>query len=352
MYTLLFFQFLLTLFISGGLFFKENKLKNKTISIYFLLFAFEILYFIYGTTKIALSYPQFVGRFYFSLGLLYGPILFFHFKAVIDSKFHFKIIDLIHFIPLLAVNIFMIDILLLSNIDRVAYFNNADNFYNCIMNLNYTRALHQIVYGIIFIIIFLKKNNNLGVDKKLYLSGMTIIYFVTTIVISLFTLFANSWHDFKWYYILCNTFIFLIVYVLYKDPKFFKNIKKKYASSSLTNSEMKSIKQNIEKLFLEKSIFLNNDFNINSLASELNTKSNYISRTFTELLKENFNDYVNKHRIKHAKKLLKNSDYNHLKIEAIAQESGFNNKVTFYKAFSKFENTTPSIYRKAKKNKK
>ena len=39
--------------------------------------------------------------------------------------------------------------------------------------------------------------------------------------------------------------------------------------------------------------------------------------------------------------------YTQYKIEAIALESGFNNKVTFYKAFTKFTNTTPSAFRKA-----
>ncbi len=40
--------------------------------------------------------------------------------------------------------------------------------------------------------------------------------------------------------------------------------------------------------------------------------------------------------------------YSNYKIEAIALESGFNNKVTFYKAFSKFTNQTPSAFRKQK----
>ena len=83
---LLFVQAIFTLFISGGLFFKENKLKNKALAVYFLLFSYEILNFIYGTTIIFTFYPEFHGRFYFSIGVLYGPLLWFHFKSITDNK--------------------------------------------------------------------------------------------------------------------------------------------------------------------------------------------------------------------------------------------------------------------------
>lgn len=348
MESVLFFQFLVTLFISGGLFFKEHSLKNKTIAIYFFLFSIEILYFLYALSGIYKIYPQFHGRFYFSLGLLYGPLLFFHFKTITNNKKQFFLKDLLHFIPLIVLNISMLDIILMSDVERLNYFDNQENFYSRIMNLNYARAIHQIFYGIIFISFFIKNKAKLDINKKFYLGGISIIYFVTTIAITLLTLFASGWKDFAWYYLLCNTFIFLIGYVLYTDPKIFKKIKKKYEHSNLSTSEMMRLKLDIEKLFLDKKPYLNNSFNVDVLANELNTKPNYISQTFTETFKENFNDFVNRNRIKYAKTLLKDENYKHLKIEAIAQESGFNNKVTFYKAFSKFENTTPSVYRKNK----
>lgn len=344
---ILFFQFVITLFISGGLFFKESSLKNKTLAIYFLLFSFEILYFLYGTNGFYKIYPQIHGRFYFSLGLLYGPLLFFHFKYVLNKKANFTLKDSLHLVPLVILNLFMLDILLMSDIDRVAYFNSPNNFYGFVMNLNYTRAIHQIIYGLLLIGIFVKTRDKIDVHTKFYLGSLTLIYFATTVVITLFTLFANGWRDFKWYYLLCNTFIFLIGYILYTNPKFFKDLKRKYSNSKLSESDLNSLKQKIELFFQKEKPELDSTFNVEILAKSIQSNTNYVSQTFSKTIKESFKDYVNRKRIDYSKLLLKNEKYNHLKIEAIAKEAGFNNKVTFYKAFSKFENTTPSIYRKS-----
>lgn len=114
---------------------------------------------------------------------------------------------------------------------------------------------------------------------------------------------------------------------------------------------MVQIQKKITNLFIYDSIFLKNDLTIRYLAEELNVKPYQISQTFSEFIQESFNDYVNKHRVTYSQKLLKDTAYNIYKIEAIATESGFNNKVTFYKAFTKHTATTPSKYRNLNKRK-
>lgn len=346
MHLFIFFQALITLFIAGGLFFKEQLLKNRTIGIYFALFALEIFYFLYGTSEISKLYPQFIGRFYFSLGLIYGPLLWFHFNSVINNKAKFTLKDLWHIIPLILLNLYMLDIIFMEYEDRFDYFNNEENFYNRILYLNYARALHQVTYGFLLYKLYKKYKSKVSINEAFYLGGMSIIYFITTIVITSLVLFANSWKDFAWYYVISNILILVIVYILYKDPKFFKAFKEKYKNSTLKNSEMLVIKNELEKLFLEEHIYLNNNLSIEDLSNKLNVKTHYISQTFTSILEENFNDYVNKFRVEYSKKLLLDPAYKNYKIEAIAKYSGFNNKVTFYKAFSKFTNSTPSQFRK------
>ena len=339
-------QALFTLFIAGGLFFKYNTVKNKSIGVFSVLFSLEIFYFLYGTSKIAGSYPELYGRYYFSAGLMYGPIFYIHFKSFIQNEYKFKLIDFWHFFPLLIFNIYVFDLSIMSNTERIEYYNNIENFYNHILPLNYFRAIHQIIYGIILSRFFLINKNKLSVNSKFYLGGLSFIYIIITIVISLLILFANSWRDFSLYYLISTSVVFLIAFLLYKDPKFFKALKLKYEYSQLTNSEMVLLKDKIELLFKTETVYLNSNLTIGDLARQLNTKSHHLSQTFTKEIQENFNDFVNKYRIEYSKTLLKSSKHKNLKIEAIAEESGFNNKVTFYKAFSKFEGTTPSKYRK------
>ena len=61
-------------------------------------------------------------------------------------------------------------------------------------------------------------------------------------------------------------------------------------------------------------------------------------------LHKNFTDYINEYRIEEAKQLIQdNSLYT---IEAIGNQSGFNSKSAFYKAFKKITNTTPAKFKK------
>jgi len=60
----------------------------------------------------------------------------------------------------------------------------------------------------------------------------------------------------------------------------------------------------------------------------------------------NFPDYINKYRVKEAKKLLGDNNFSAYTIVAIGLECGFNSKSTFYYAFKKFTGLTPTAYRK------
>lgn len=112
---------------------------------------------------------------------------------------------------------------------------------------------------------------------------------------------------------------------------------------------MVDIDKKIKTTMHEQQLFLNNDLSIDSLANTIEEKPYHVSKTFSAYIHEGFSDYVNKQRIEEAKKMLKDPTYKKYKIEAIAFECGFNNKVSFYKAFAKFTNVTPAKFRKSKK---
>ena len=59
-----------------------------------------------------------------------------------------------------------------------------------------------------------------------------------------------------------------------------------------------------------------------------------------------FHELINKYRIEEAKKILHNDEQKNLNIIDIAYEVGYNNKVTFNKAFKKDTQLTPSQYQR------
>ena len=59
----------------------------------------------------------------------------------------------------------------------------------------------------------------------------------------------------------------------------------------------------------------------------------------------NFTDFVNHYRIQEAKNALVDAKYSNYTIESIGYACGFNSKATFYRAFLKFTNRSPTQYR-------
>jgi len=60
-------------------------------------------------------------------------------------------------------------------------------------------------------------------------------------------------------------------------------------------------------------------------------------------LHQSFNDFVNSYRIEHAKTLLQGDTA--MKMEDLAERSGFNSLSTFYTAFKKQTQLTPAKYK-------
>ena len=71
-----------------------------------------------------------------------------------------------------------------------------------------------------------------------------------------------------------------------------------------------------------------------------------LSKTINDESGFSFSDYINSLRVEKAKQLLASEDFKEYTILSIGLECGFNSKSTFYLAFKKFTNTTPTDFRK------
>ncbi|AVI51752.1 AraC family transcriptional regulator [Pukyongia salina] len=340
----IFLEALIAMFLAGGLFFKEANLKSRTISLLMAMFGVHMLIFVYGSSELTNLYPVFKSWFYYEIGFLFGPVLFIHLQAFLSGKDKLKWHDLLHLLPIVAYWLFYGDVLFIPSEERVAYVQA--NFLTRTMTWNYTLAIQMCVYGLANLVLVVKSRHSIEKRKFIYAAVLVIFYLIATTVITWLTWFADGWRDFAIYYLLISLLMFAVGYIIYFDPQFYKAFRKKYFSSSLDESKMNTISEKIEKAFNQDRIFLKNNLSIRMLGRELDEKPYHVSQTFSEKIQINFNDYVNRHRVIYAKALLKDPNYHQFKIEAIAQESGFNNKVTFYKAFTKFIKVTPSKYRK------
>ena len=75
----------------------------------------------------------------------------------------------------------------------------------------------------------------------------------------------------------------------------------------------------------------------------MNISSHELSRLINENLNSSFTEFINEYRVEEAKQLIAiNANYT---IEAIGNQSGFNSKSAFYKAFKTYTGTTPAKFK-------
>lgn len=116
---------------------------------------------------------------------------------------------------------------------------------------------------------------------------------------------------------------------------------KKGQKENKTTDKLLSIKEYIET----NKRYLNPNFSLEMLSHELKMSTSSLSQIINKDNTTNFSDYINHLRVEKAKKYLTKVAYKNYTILSIGLECGFNSKSTFYNAFKKFTNTTPSDFR-------
>lgn len=113
-----------------------------------------------------------------------------------------------------------------------------------------------------------------------------------------------------------------------------------------TKEHYSEIRKDLEQLMKKNKLFLTPDLRITSVCEELHTNRTYLSQVLNDELKENFNSYINKHRVKYAIDLLKDSKWDNYSLEKFAELSGFGSTISMIRAFKQFTGKTPSEFRK------
>ena len=91
-------------------------------------------------------------------------------------------------------------------------------------------------------------------------------------------------------------------------------------------------------------IYRDNELSLDKLAEQLEIGSHKLSQYLNEIMKTNFYDLINHHRLLESESLLLNSSDR--TVLSIALEVGFSSQSTFYSAFGKKWKMSPNAYRK------
>ena len=125
--------------------------------------------------------------------------------------------------------------------------------------------------------------------------------------------------------------------------------KNKYAKSGLNGEQLLNYKNRLKHMMLEQQVYLQPDLTLPRLAAAVGCSVNHLSQVINAGMGKSFFDYLNQHRIQHAKVLLGDLNDGNSAILNIAFTVGFNSNSAFYAAFKKCVGQTPAQYRRARK---
>jgi len=146
-------------------------------------------------------------------------------------------------------------------------------------------------------------------------------------------------------------FIGLLSFFGFVQPEVFegKSIKEilpfiKYKKTGLSAALSLEMKAKLLKIMQNEKPYLNNELRLDDLSRLMNLSRNHTSQIINEHFNLSFFDFINRYRITDAKNLLMNVEKNGLTVTQIAYDVGFNNRASFYKAFKKFAELSPTKY--------
>ena len=119
----------------------------------------------------------------------------------------------------------------------------------------------------------------------------------------------------------------------------------KYKKSGLDKERKSAIVQKILDHFDQNQVYLNCDYDLETLSRELHLSRHHISESINDELDISFLELLNKYRLDEVKKRIMRRDNHKYTLLGIAFDSGFNSKATFNRIFKKYTGFTPSGFK-------
>ena len=330
----------------------KNKLANTLFGWYLLVIAFDLIGLF---TNKAQDYPN-IQNLKMASSLLQMPLFYLYVLSACYHNFKIRGTHVLHGL------LFLLFLFIFKTTD---FSDHSLLLYEILGEL-------QFVLYIVALFIVLKKYKTVYLENY---SNANYALHTWLFQITLFSCIAHSFVLFRWYlshsifqeYVLnINILIslsvlaitmFFVLKALYQPALFtginmqLKSVKMMLQNNSGTivkreTSENKNVQKLIALMEHEKP-YLDFELTLQKLAIQANIPERELSLLINHHLNKHFFDFINEYRIQDAKLLLTDPEKKEVTVLEILYQIGFNSKSSFYTAFKKATNMTPSAYRKS-----
>jgi len=349
--TLIAFGAFQALFIAFIILLQKNKTLPKIFFSSFLIIEGITLFErLLAESGLINSMPHLLGISY-PISFLKPPLILLMTLAVVKSHFKLSKIHLLHLIPFIIVLIFNIPFYFLEANQKLAivqeFLSKEIKYFSFDFFLYLSFFSHIGIYMITSIMVLKKFKSHIK-NNKLVNWSLNILILYAVFLISNLTYFLIqpsgiiSIPNF-------NTINMLIMTFVIQSVAYGFIIKSNILNNRSTNS-IENIDQLIkdEKLILNKfekeKVYLNDALNLNDFSKSIALSKNYVSELINQKFGHSFKDLIGQYRIKEAQQIMVKKVHSKTSLIDIAFESGFNNKVTFYRTFKRYTGKSPSEY--------
>ena len=120
------------------------------------------------------------------------------------------------------------------------------------------------------------------------------------------------------------------------------------SAPQLSAQQFQLLQTRIADVFNDLQVLSRPEFSIQMLADMVKSNTRYVSYVLNETYRKNFNALLNEMRIGEAARRLRDTEhYGNMTIQAIYEDLGYTNAMTFNRAFKRIMGTTPSLYQRS-----
>ena len=336
---------------------RGNRVANRILAATLMLFSVIIVLHTFPHTEHAYSlrYHEEVVTLLF---LLISPLIYLYVKALTEPPFRFVQKNLLHFIPFTICAVLLVPFYLqpadrsetTGTIGLVIAVLAIGQAAGCVFAAVRSLQTHARTIQASF-----------SSTEKINLNWLRflILAYAVTWLVGL-SLEGHGGESASWnaVWILVSVLMYAIGYMGLRQPEIFAGAsrpdpasgeaeKQKYEKSTLTPENAEASLQKLQQAMEAQKPHLDSDLTLARLAGLLAISSHHLSQIINERLGENFFEFVNRHRVEEARKMLVDEEHFHLNISAIGFDAGFNSVSAFNAAFKKHAGMTPSQYRKS-----
>jgi AraC-type DNA-binding domain-containing proteins len=103
----------------------------------------------------------------------------------------------------------------------------------------------------------------------------------------------------------------------------------------------------LKELIEDHHLYRDPELSMTKLALKTGLSNSYLSQIINQKQGQNFFDFINAYRVQEVKAHMRDKDFDHYTILALAQSAGFKSKSTFNSVFKKMTGMTPSAYKRS-----